>query len=324
MTSPRIPLADLLIAGLTASTTAAERAAAVRPPYPVPAAIAPIRDHVLRELEVRLPPDGDGPRTVTRALGPVESYRETVRVLGLPRRALFDFDDAACALIAVGALAADDVEDLAPFLPTWCGYRRQLVLNRLAAGDLAGARASAAELEDEYRWRAYRDIGAELAVRGDATGFFAEWRHYAIAREREDLAELAKLLVAGVAGREGWNPAPAGGLVEDLQRVVDGHAAGVLPELDQLVLLSAAIRSVTDPCPQRDHPLLDRVVDRLVAIGPAAGKAAVHRRDAELAALWPAIGNRDTLARIRQAVQTPGFRENLTMLPRDAAPAGSD
>lgn len=335
MTNGHESLRNVLVAGFTAPTTAAERKAAFRRPYPVPAAMAPARDQVLRELEARLPDEGDGPPTVTRALGPIESYRETVRLLGLPGCGLFEFADATCALIAVGALTTAEVEDLAPFLREWCGFRRQFVLNRIIAGDLEGARLLAGQLENEFRWRAYRDIGTVLAARGDARGFFTEWRHYGIARDRDDLAELAKLLVAGVARREGWRPAPTvtraerispfgdqafsafihTADVEGLQRVLDSHAVGILSELDQLVLLSIAIKAATEPNPQCNHPLLDTVIDRLIAIDPTEDKRTMHRRDAELVGLWPAIGDQSTLACVRKAVR--GYREELTRLPRD-------
>ncbi|MBF6100929.1 hypothetical protein IU510_23055 [Nocardia cyriacigeorgica] len=156
MTDGRVSLVDLLIAGLTAPKAAADES---------------LRQRILRELEDRLPAEGDGAPTVTRALGPIESYRDTVRALGRAPSGRFEYADAICALIAVGAVPADEADDLAPFLPAWSGFRRQLVLNRIAAGDLDGARSLAAGLDDEHRWRAYRDIGAELAARGDAPGF---------------------------------------------------------------------------------------------------------------------------------------------------------
>lgn len=294
MTDGRVALVDLLIDGFTAPNAAAEE---------------PLRQRILRELEDRLPIEGDGPSTVTRALGPIGSYRDTVRALGQSPSGRFEFEDAACALIAVGAVTAEESDDLVPFLPAWSGFRRQLVLNRIAAGDLDGARSLAAGLDDEHRWRAYRDIGAALAARGDAPGFFAELRNYAIARDRDDLAELAKLLV--VAGREDSGSGAGADVVEGLQRVLVRDAAGLVPELDQLILLSAVIRSVTEPDPQHNHPLLDGVVDRLVAIGASSGPAVVARRDALLVYLWPAIGDHATRDRVREAIRTPGLLASL-------------
>ncbi|MBF6343121.1 hypothetical protein IU409_06295 [Nocardia cyriacigeorgica] len=295
VTDGRGSLVDLLIAGLTAPNAVADE---------------PLRQRILRELEDRLPAEGDGPPTVTRALGPIESYRDTVRALGRAPSGRFEYEDAICALIAVGAVPADEADDLAPFLPAWSGFRRQLVLNSIAAGDLDGTRSLAAGLDDEHRWRAYRDIGAELAARGDAPGFFAEWRNYAIARDRDDLAELAKLLV--VAGREEGAPGAGADVVEGLQRVLHRDAAGLVPELDQLILLSAVIRSVSEPEPQHNHPLLDDVVDRLVAIGASSGPAVAARRDALLAYLWPAIGDHATRDRVRDAIRTPGLLASPT------------
>lgn len=76
----------LLVAGLTAPVTEAERDAANRPPYPVPAARIAPRDGILRRLEAYLPADGDGPLTVTRVKGTPITYRSEVHQLGRPGR----------------------------------------------------------------------------------------------------------------------------------------------------------------------------------------------------------------------------------------------
>ncbi|MFE3190849.1 hypothetical protein ACFXHA_17695 [Nocardia sp. NPDC059240] len=108
--------------------------------------------------------------------------------------------------------------------------------------------------------------------------------------------------------------------VEGLQRVLSGAAAGILPELDELTVLSATLRAATPRNPEYDHPLLDTVVDRLIAIDPTTDRATMRRRDGELFALWPAIGEQKTLDRIRKAVRTPAYRRDLTVLPRDLQP----
>src|SRR5690349_20357007 len=95
-------LVDLLIEGLTATVSGKEDGASTSLPYPMPGALVTPREIVLRELEACLPPDGDGPMTVTRVLGSVRPYRVEVRLLR--HRGEFEFTDAACALLAIGAL----------------------------------------------------------------------------------------------------------------------------------------------------------------------------------------------------------------------------
>ncbi|WP_220138933.1 hypothetical protein [Nocardia sp. GTS18] len=231
---------------------------------------------------------------------------------------------------------------MAPLLPESCGFRRQQVLNRIAAGDLAGARALATRIDDGYAWRAYRDIGFALADRGDVKGFFADWKRYAAGQDRAGMALLKEHLIAGVARHQDWNAAVTVAAnkrigpsfvchaftgfvdaadVDGLWEVLTGAAQGLLPELDELALLAATIRQATPNNPERNHPLLDTVVDRLIAIDPTADKAVMRGRDSELFALWPAIGEQTTLDRVRKAVRTPGYKRELTTLPREMSPS---
>lgn len=337
MSGNRPSLKDALVAGLTAPITDVERAAARTPPYPIPAAVVPLRDRVLEELVSRLPSAGDGPPTVTRVLSWPRDYRIEVELLGRSQ-GLFDFADATCALIAVDALTSDEVDTIAPFLPESCGFRRQLVLNRISAGDLAGARALAARIDDGYGWRAYRDISFALADRGDVEGFFAEWKRYAAGHDRAGMAVLKEHLVAGVARHQDWNAAVAVATdkrigptfvghaftgyveaadVDGLWRVLAGPAKGLLSELGESALLAASIRKATPHNPERNHPQLDAVVDRLIAIDPTADKAVMRGRDSELFDLWSAIGEQSTLDRVRKAVRTPAYKRELTILPRE-------
>lgn len=237
-------------------------------------------------LESHLPADGDGPLTVTRVKGTPISYRGEVATLGRPGR--FDFTDAACALLTVGALAE--------------------------------ARAAAGRIEDD-RSVAYRDIGAWLADQGDTEEFFSDWKHYAAGRDRHGMAELRRRLVVGVAGQEGWRAALA---VTNDKRIgpdfaryafescpvtaLDGlrrAVAGVLSELDQLTVLARAVRLASGHDPERDHPLPGEIVDRIVAVDPV-DRATMRWRDAELFGLWTAYGEQVTLDRVRAAVRTRG------------------
>lgn len=315
-------MVDLVVEGLTAATTEAER-------------------ELLGELVSRLPAEGDGPPTVTGVKSRPLGYRLVVASLERRgRRGRFDFADAACALLAVGALDDAEVESLIEPLPAHCGIRRQQVLNRLATGDLAGARAAADQIADGLSWVGYRDIAAVVADRGDAKAFFASWKRYAAGQDRNGMVELKRRLVSGVARNQGWRAALAvtddkrvgaafakcafaafaDGEVDELQRVLAGEAAGILSEQDELSLLAQAVRAASGHNPERDHPLLGGIVDRIIAVDPTTDKTTMRWRDGELFALWPAYGEQATLDRVRAAVRTPRLRRDLTVLPRDVRP----
>ncbi|MFI5910842.1 hypothetical protein [Dactylosporangium sp. NPDC051541] len=324
-------LVDVLVEALTAAVPDAERTASLSPPYPTPAALVGPRDAVLRELEARLPADGDGPMTVLRVLGPVQPYR--VEVDRLRRRGVFDFADAACALLAIGALTDDDADTLRPHLPPACGIGRQQVLNRLAADDIAAARAAADRIAGGTAWKGHRDIAAALADRGDAAGFLAGWKYYAATKDRHGLAALKRRLVEGVARTAGWKAALAltadrrlgpafamyaftafGADVDGLRRVL--AATPGLPELDQLTLLAEAVRQASGKDPERNHPYLDELADRIIAVDPSTDRATMRTRDWLLFSLWPAMGEQATLDRVRKAIRTPQYKRELRLLPR--------
>jgi hypothetical protein len=326
---------DAVVEGLTAEVPQAEREAARTPPYPLPAAQRASRDRLVRVLVDRLPAEGNGPLTVTRVRGTPIPYRNEVASLQRPGR--FDFGDAACALLAVGALDDADVEALAELLPRYCGFRRQQVLNRLALDALDEARAAAARVPDGLSWVAYRDIAGVLADRGDTKGFFADWKHYEARQDRAGMTELKRRLVVGVARKDGWQAALAvtrdkrvgpefarfafdaflDGDVEGLRRLFAGAAAGVLSEEDELTMLARAVRAASGHNPETDHPLLGEIVDRIIAVDPTTDKATMRWRDGQLFALWPAYGEQATLDRVRSAVRTPRYKRELTTLARD-------
>ena len=334
MTFQESTLLDVIVQGLTAPVTAAEREAAAEPPYPVPAARVAPRERLIGELVARLPATGNGPLTVARALGTPRLYRHAVHSLCRPGR--FRFADAACVLLAVGALDSSDIDAVIPLLPRTCGIRRQQVLNRLAADDLTGALEAADRIPDDTSWAGHRDIAAVLADRGDVAGFFAGWRRYSASRNRDGMVGLKARLVAGVARAEGWPAAlevtgdkrigprftqyafsAFGADVEGLSRVLTGEAADVLSEIDELGVLAQALREATGKDPECNHPLLDQTVERIIAVDPATDKATMRARDGLLFSLWPAIGEQATLDRVRKAVRTPNLRRELTTLPRD-------
>jgi hypothetical protein len=328
-----VTIRDVVIEGLTAEVTRVEWEAANRPPYPTPPAEIGPRDRLLRELADGLPDGGDGPLTVTRILAAPRSYRETVRLL--TPHGNFEFEDAACALFAIGALDDADVDALEPMLGDACAIRRQQVLNRLAADDVAGARAAADRTRPGSEYTGHRDIAAGFADRGDARGFFAGWKSYAATKDRHTMSRLKIRLVEGVARVYGWEAALAvtrdkrigptfarhafsafGADVDGLRRVLDAQA-GVLSELDQLDVLAGAVVEASGRNPERDHPALGGIVDRIIAVDPTTDRATMRARDGLLFYLWPAYGDKVTLDRARKAVRTPNIRRELTRLPRD-------
>jgi hypothetical protein len=175
-----------------------------------------------------------------------------------------------------------------------------------------------------------------LADRGDAGGFFAGWKRYSAAKDRHGMAELKTRLITGVAHAEGWQAALAvtrdkrigprfakhafsafAADVDGLQRVFTGEATGVLSEMDELSVLARAVQDATGKDPERNHPLLDEIVDRIIAVERTTDGATMRMRDWLLFSLWPAIGEQATLDRLRKAVRTPQHRRDLTVLPRD-------
>lgn len=248
---------------------------------------------------------------------------------------------AVVLLLAAGALDVDDVDALAAgdvasghTLAVW---RRQLVLDALAAGDVDAA-TRAADAIGEHTFMGHRDIGAFHAARGDAPAFFASWSRYHAATERVGMSRLKQQLVRGVAERDGWAAAltvvgdrrmgpkyaaeafeawAATGDVHGLFAVFDGDAAGVLAELDELGLLVTALVAAAPRSPDSDVDGLSEVYARLRAIDPSVDKATMRRRDFLLSRLWPAIGEVATLKAVRATIRTPALRSELKRLARD-------
>jgi hypothetical protein len=90
--------------------------------------------------------------------------------------------------------------------------------------------------------------------------------------------------------------------------------------VDECGLLSRAVRAAAGHNPERDHPLLPGIVDRIIAVDPTTDKTTMRWRDAELYGLWPAYGEQATLDRVRAAVRTPQYRRDLKTLARNLTP----
>jgi hypothetical protein len=68
--------------------------------------------------------------------------------------------------------------------------------------------------------------------------------------------------------------------------------------------------------PARNHPYLNDLVDRIIAVDPSTDRAAMRTRDWLLFSLWPAMGEKATLDRVRKAIRTPQYKRELKLLPR--------
>jgi hypothetical protein len=230
-------------------------------------------------------------------------------------------------------LDAPAAERVAGHLPPHSGFRRQLVRNSLAAGDLAAAARHAAAMGSNA-WVGHREIGAAHATAGDAAAFFAGWKSYNAREARNRIADLKRTLVSAVAGRQGWQAAlavtkdkrigpdfalyafDAEADVDGLLALFGGDAAGVLTQADELVVLVRAVCAATPRNPDRDHPRLAEIVDRIITVEPST-KDTMRWRDGQLFRLWPAIGEQPTLDRVRKAVRTPSIKRELKVLARD-------
>jgi hypothetical protein len=328
-------IAEVILAGLEAPMTSEERDAWRTPPYRLPPSLVPLQQWLLTELGAHLPGDGDAGAAHQDVTTRVRSSPIELRSLArrLWRAESFDVADTACALLAAGVLHASAAERIAGRLPPYSGFRRQLVRNSLATGDLVSAGEHAAAMGPNA-WVGYREIGAAHAAAGDAVAFFAGWKRYNAREARNHLAELKRTLVSAVAHRQGWPAAlavtndrrigpefalyafDAEADVDALLALFSGDAADVLTPTDELVVLARAVRAATPRNPEHDHPRLAEILDRILAVPPST-KDTTRWRDGQLFRLWPAIGEQSTLDRVRKAVRAPSIKRELQVLARD-------
>lgn len=334
---PTRSLTSVLATALTYVRTDADREAADNPPYLLPAALRPARERVAAELDHRRVEALAETPVVTRVLAPAQTVPTATRfLLGDDD---IDFPDAACVLLAAGALTLDEARTLVPLVrgsrPT--GLQRQIVVSCLTTGDLQQAHLEAEALAPQA-WIGYRDIARWHARRAESTQALALWPKLASGKERHHMRTLRSELVQHVARVRGWRAAleltsdrrvgasfrtdalrgvAKTGDVELLTAILDDQAAADLDELDKLLLLVTAVVADSPRSPQLDHPRVGELVDRLVAVDPTIDRETMRTRDSLLSQLWPALGSPETLARVRRAVRTPGLRRELMVLPRD-------
>lgn len=96
-----------------------------------------------------------------------------------------------------------------------------------------------------------------------------------------------------------------------------------VPESAGLRVLVAALQSeVRGQGPADDHPDLGWVLERVLALGVET-KAERSERDHLVLGLWPAVGEKATLQRLRAPVSSPGIKRELgTRLPREVPRGG--
>jgi hypothetical protein len=335
------PLSQVLTDALRYGYTDEERETSRRPPYPIAVALRPHRDRIKRELRSRVTTDGDSPWVVTRML--VHQIRLDPRYLEQIGRDFFEFSDAACALVACGALSIDDAREVIASTPTYEGdsLRRQIAMTLRDRGNLDEARAEADRI-GEYSWSAHRDIAWKLASEGDHEAFFKHWPSYAAGKKRDAMARLKATLVWGVAEKRGWEAAVDLALTEkrlgagfrgvgisqaaetmspeQLIEFFAHEARGIITERGELSLLVAALRRAAPWHPTSEHPLLKQIIDRILAIDPLIDKATMRSRDSLLFGLWPVMADVETLKRVKKGMRTPWLKRQLTMLPKDVVP----
>lgn len=337
------PLPMVLTDALLYRYTDEEREASRMPPYPTAVPLHPHRDRIMRELRSRVVSEGEAPWVVTRML--VSQSRLAPDFLDRFGRGFFEFDDAACVLVACAALSVDEAREVIVSTPEFSGdsLRRQIAMTLRDRGMLDEARAEADRIGG-YSWSAHRDIAWQLANDGDHQEFFNHWSKYAAGKERQRMAGLKATLVSGVAKTHGWEAAVNLALTEkrlgaeftsvalrqaaetmspdELTAFLLHNASGLLTEQDELQLLVEALRRAAPWNPTSEHPLLSRTIDRIIAIDPLTDKATMRSRDSLLTGLWPAIADSETLARVRKAIRTPSLKREFSVLPRNVVPVG--
>ncbi len=330
-------LTSILAMALTFIPTDAEQEAASNPPYLLPASLRTSRERIAVELDDRTVEPLAGTPVVTRVLARARSVPEATRLLLGDDD--IDFSDAVCVLLAAGALTIDDARTLVPLVPgpRPTGLQRQIVVSCLTAGNLHQAHLEAEALGPEA-WIGSRDIARWHARRAESRQALDLWPKLASGKERHDMQRLRLDLVHNVARVRGWRAAleltsdrrvghsfrtdaligvAESGDVELLTAILADKAAADLSELERLRLLVTAVVADSPRSPQLDHPLVEELIDRLLAVDPTIDSATMRIRDSLLSQLWPALGSSETLARIRKAVRTPGLRRELMVLPRD-------
>lgn len=316
--------------------TAEEVEASRRPPYSQPAPQQQFVDAALALLagwansdapEVWLSgPSYAGPYPLRSELG---TWLKTGRV---------SVAEALAGLTRIGVVPAAAVPgfvDSAPDPHSALVLQRALIARLADEGNLDAARAAAQHpcFGDEP-WRGWRVLAAHFARVGDVEGYLALSRKLNGRSDKIELDRMRSTLITAITRRDG---AEAGlraaaalktspfqvletlaerGDPQGLVEFIDSH-----PELATTAegtglwpLVHAVAAAVRGAPLEADHPDLGWVLDRVLSMDPGT------TRDGMLLGLWPAVGDRDTLTRMRAAVRAPKYkREFGTLLPREVS-----
>jgi hypothetical protein len=355
-------LGELALDAIGALPSPAEKEAASRPPYPMPACKAAFLTTAREALRRRLEQGGADPMCSTRLLERAQKFSVAARnelagiggTIGksekrLPPRQLVDSDvsDMICVLLAGGLIPVDTARkaaessayELAPrFL------QRAIVYRHLADGDLAAANAACdSPVWGDEAWVGWRAVGEYFAGRADAQSFLALWPRYRARQERDWMDDMRRSLVVAVSRARGWREAAAltrdkhignkghihgmlyvaltplaeSGDTGTLRRLFDEPALAGLSELARLQLLVDAMCAAMPEPARTDHPELDEVFARIVAIDPTVSKQQSRQRDWLLLGCWPLVGEPATLKRLRAAIRAPLYRREISGLAKD-------
>jgi hypothetical protein len=333
------PLVDVVVGALRYRYSADEDLASRTPPYPVPEPLRPARDRIAAELEAR--PEAWGNLAAAR-IG-VEATPAEMLIRGLTRDQDITWSDAVCALLATGALDDADLDVIEPELDEkWRPFvMRQRALTRIVNGDIDGAVEIAERMPSASAHRVYRDIGWAAARAGDLELYRRYAKQYQPGTDRTAMNRLRGEVIAGIARVHGLDAAVSAtndtslgtahlsyaiaelaraGEIDQLDAAFAGPLAGLFDDTTRVGALIDAVAVASPDAPAHDHPRLAELLEQVLAIDPTTSKEAMRTRDALLFHSWPAIGDQETLARVRAAVRTPDYRRQLTRLKRDIRP----
>lgn len=327
------------------SWTDEEREAFRSPPYPLPAGLVP----AIEALEAALPADHDERRRELIARAD-ETYVPSSFFSGARRpMARTGLPAVVLELISDGVLFAD--MDEVEFLLTTVHdldlperdrdavrheLLRRLVEVHLLGGDLSSALNAAERMSTvacvsgHLGWR---EVAAYFAATGSPTEFLDRWDRYDAHQDLSQLRRLQERLVRTVAIHEGWRAAievaedrrfgaafrrhafyaRAYGY-DDLITLFSGEAAGVLDETGELHALVAAASAETPRPPTADHRGAEELLARISALDPESNGEAMRARDGLLFSLQGAVGEEETLSRLRAQLRTPQWGPEATQV----------
>ncbi|MCT1458392.1 hypothetical protein M3G03_02345 [Aestuariimicrobium sp. p3-SID1156] len=245
-------------------------------------------------------------------------------------------------VVELGLLSLDAARSLVEGarLPSDSAVLQRAVIARLAREGDIDAAISAAQHPcfGEDQWRGWRVLGWHLATRGDLPGFRRLAARFNARTLKVEIERMRATLIGEVTRRDGLSAgvAAASSLKQSPTLAVDalaklgepGALAAAIAEIPELAMLPedtwnwplvrALQADVELTALEHDHPDLAWILDRVLAIDPTRSRGDQQARDGMLLSLWPAIGDSETLARVRKEIRAPSIRKEFgTRLARD-------